>query len=45
MFGHKTIPSRDGGVEIAVEELATRMHERGHDVIVLNRKRKNYQPG
>lgn len=41
MFGHKTIPSRDGGVEIVVEELATRMHERGHDVIVLNRKRKN----
>ena len=41
MFGHKTIPSRDGGVEIVVEELATRMHEQGHDVIVLNRKRKN----
>ncbi len=41
MFGHKTIPSRDGGVEIVVEELATRMHERGHNVIVLNRKRKN----
>ena len=41
MFGHKTIPSRDGGVEIVVEELATRMHERGHDLIILNRKRKN----
>ena len=40
MFGHKTIPSRDGGVEIVVEELATRMQERGNEVIVLNRKRK-----
>lgn len=25
MFGHKRIPSREGGVEIVVEELATRM--------------------
>ena len=41
MFGQKTIPSRDGGVEIVVEELATRLAQRGNDVIVLNRKRKN----
>lgn len=25
MFGHKRIPSREGGVEIVVEELASRM--------------------
>lgn len=41
MFGQKTIPSRDGGVEIVVEELATRLVEKGNQVIVLNRKRKN----
>lgn len=25
MLGHKRIPSREGGIEIVVEELATRM--------------------
>lgn len=38
MLGHKRIPSREGGVEIVVEELATRMVELGHDVTVYNRK-------
>ncbi len=37
MFGHKRIPSREGGVEIVVEELATRMAERGHTVTCYNR--------
>lgn len=37
MLGHKRIPSREGGVEIVVEELATRMVERGHEVTVYNR--------
>ena len=41
MFGHKIIPSRDGGVEIVVEELATRLAKQGNEVIILNRKRKN----
>ena len=41
MFGQKTIPSRDGGVEIVVEELSTRLAKQGNEVIVLNRKRKN----
>lgn len=36
MLGHKRIPSREGGIEI-VEELATRMVERGHDVTCFNR--------
>lgn len=40
MFGQKAIPSRDGGVEIVVEELATRLVEHNNEVIVLNRKRK-----
>ena len=25
MMGHKTIPSRDGGIEVVVEELSKRM--------------------
>lgn len=30
MFGHKRIPSREGGVEIVVEELASRMVKTGN---------------
>ena len=37
MFGHKRIPSREGGVEVVVEELATRMAKEGHRVICYNR--------
>lgn len=37
MIGHKRIPSREGGIEIVVEELATKMVEEGHDVTVYNR--------
>lgn len=37
MIGHKRIPSREGGVEIVVEELATRMVRLGHEVDVYNR--------
>ena len=37
MLGHKRIPSREGGVEIVVEELATRMVAAGHEVTCLNR--------
>lgn len=40
MIGHKTVPSRDGGVEIVVEELASRMVNEGHEVTLYNRKRK-----
>nr|WP_295574219.1 glycosyltransferase family 4 protein [uncultured Intestinibacter sp.] len=38
MIGHKRIPSREGGVEIVVEELATRMVKKGHNITVYNRK-------
>ncbi len=38
MFGHKRIPSREGGVEIVVENLSSRMADKGHDVTVYNRK-------
>lgn len=37
MFGHKRIPSREGGVEIVVEEISTRMAAMGHEVICYNR--------
>lgn len=37
MIGHKRVPSRDGGVEVAVEALAVRMAAQGHDVTVYNR--------
>lgn len=38
MFGHKQIPSRSGGVEVVVEELATRMVALGNDVTCYNRQ-------
>lgn len=41
LLGHKRIPSREGGVEIVVEELATRMVELGHDVTCYNRTGKH----
>lgn len=37
MFGQKRIPSREGGVEIVVEELCTRMVAKGHNVTCYNR--------
>ena len=36
MLGHKRIPSREGGVEIVVEELCTRMVNKGHKVTVAD---------
>lgn len=38
MFGHKYIPSNEGGVEVVVEELGVRMAELGHSVTFYNRK-------
>ncbi len=37
MIGHKRIPSREGGVEVVVEELASRMVEQGYQVEAYNR--------
>lgn len=37
MFGHKRIPSREGGVEVVVSELSTRMAALGHHVTCYNR--------
>lgn len=41
MIGHKRIPSREGGVEIVVEELSKRLVEKGDKVEVYNRKGKH----
>lgn len=38
MIGHKRIPSREGGVERVVEELAVRMVKEGHEVYAYNRR-------
>ncbi|MDF2484873.1 MAG: glycosyltransferase family 4 protein [Herbinix sp.] len=41
MIGHKHIPSREGGVEIVVEELSKRLVIKGDEVEVYNRMGKN----
>ena len=41
MLGHRRIPSREGGIEIVVEELATRMAKKSHSVTCYNRKGHN----
>lgn len=43
MIGHKYVPSREGGVEIVVDELSTRLAKLGHEVTLFNRKRKEYK--
>lgn len=37
MLGHKRIPSREGGIEVVVEELSTRMVALGNNVTCYNR--------
>lgn len=37
MIGHKRIPSREGGAEIVVDEISTRLTERGYHVDAYNR--------
>lgn len=38
MIGHKRVPSREGGVEVVVGELSSRMAQLGHSVTCYNRK-------
>lgn len=38
MLGHKRIPSREGGIEVVVEELSIRMVSLGHKVVCYNRR-------
>ena len=37
VFGHKRIPSREGGIEVVVEEIYTRLVKAGYDVTCYNR--------
>ena len=41
MFGHKHVLSREGGIEIVVNELSTRMVQRGHRVVCYDRKTRH----
>lgn len=45
MFGQKHMLSREGGVEIVVKELATRMVRKGHPVICYDRKTRHVSGG
>ncbi len=45
MLGHKRIPSREGGIEIVVDELSTRMVALGHSVTCFSRKGKHVSGG
>lgn len=42
IIGHKQIPGRSGGVEVVVEELASRLAHRGVEVVAYNRKIKGH---
>lgn len=41
MIGHKRIPGREGGVEIVVNEISTRLVSKGHQVEAYNRRGAN----
>lgn len=41
MLGHKRVPSREGGIEVVVEELSTRMVASGYSVTCFNRRGKH----
>lgn len=41
MIGHKRMPSREGGIEVVVESLSTRMAKLGNEVTCYNRKGKH----
>jgi len=38
MIGHKRIPSREGGIEIVVERLSSKLAAMGNEVVAFNRK-------
>jgi glycosyltransferase involved in cell wall biosynthesis len=45
MIGHKRIPSREGGVEIVVEELSKRLVQLGYQVTCFNRRGSHVSGG
>ena len=45
MLGHKHIPSREGGIEVVVEKLSTKMVKLGHSVTCFNRMGRHVSGG
>lgn len=45
MLGHKRIPSREGGIEIVIDEISTRMAALGHSITAYNRKGRHVCDG
>ncbi len=45
MFGHKHVLSREGGIEIVVKELSTRMAAKGHKVVCYDRSTHHVSGG
>ena len=43
MLGHKFIPSREGGVEVVVSNLAPHLVDKGYDVTVYNRTNRQFK--
>lgn len=43
MIGHKRIPSREGGIEVVVEEISKRLVNVGHKVYAYNRKSSEHK--
>lgn len=43
MIGHKYVPSREGGVEVVVDNLSTNMTNLGNEITLFNRRRKKYE--
>ena len=41
MIGHKSIPSRQGGIEVVVDRLSSKLASRGYEVWAYNRRDKN----
>lgn len=41
MLGHKRMPSREGGIEVVVDNLSTRFAKQGHDITLYSRKGHN----
>lgn len=44
MYGHKHYPTREGGVEVAVSNLAPAVADDGIDVTIISRKEPDYHP-
>ena len=44
MIGPKRVPSREGGIDVVVGELSSRLVEAGHHVDIFVRRKRGYKP-